>query len=46
MFDHWQIMQGDPLDLTGKVGQIVQATRGRKGLAQEPFALDKYLDKL
>jgi len=46
MFDHWQIMQGDPLDLTSKVGQIVQVTRSRKGLAQEPFALDKYLDKM
>lgn len=46
VFDHWQVMQGDPLDLTGKVGMIVQATRKRKGLAEEPFALDKYLDKL
>jgi len=39
-------MQGDPLDPTSKVGVIVTATRNRKGLAIEPFALDKYLDKL
>jgi len=46
MFDHWQIMQGDPLDSTSKVFQIVQDTRKRKGLAIEPFSLDKYLDKM
>jgi len=46
MFDHWQIMQGDPLDATSKVFQIVQDTRKRKGLAIEPFSLDKYLDKM
>jgi elongation factor 2 len=46
MFDHWQIMQGDPLDATSKVAQIITTTRQRKGLALEPFSLDKYLDKL
>jgi elongation factor 2 len=46
VFDHWQAMQGDPLDLESKVGNIITATRKRKGLALEPFSLDKYLDKL
>jgi elongation factor 2 len=46
MFDHWQIMQGDPLDPAQKVGQIVQVTRTRKGLSPAPFPLDQFLDKL
>jgi len=46
VFDHWQIMTGNPLDLADKVGQIVQVTRKRKGLSPEPFPLDSFLDKL
>jgi len=46
MFDHWQVMQGDPLDATGQVGKIVAAARKRKGLQEEPFGLDHYYDKL
>jgi len=46
VFDHWQNMQGDPLDKTSKVGQIVTATRKRKGLSEEPFPLDHFLDKM
>jgi len=46
VFDHWQNMQGDPLDPTSKVFEIVKNTRIRKGLAPEPFDLDKYLDKM
>jgi len=46
MFDHWQVMQGDPMDLTGQVGKIVAAARKRKGLQEEPFPLDYYYDKL
>jgi len=46
VFDHWQAMPGDPLDPTSKVAEIVTVTRKRKGLALEPFSLDKYLDKL
>jgi len=46
VFDHWQMMQGDPLDPTSKVFEIVRGTRVRKGLAPEPFGLDHYLDKL
>jgi len=46
VFDHWQIMGGDPLDLTTKTAQIVQGIRKRKGLSEEVPPLDKYLDKL
>lgn len=46
VFDHWQMMTGNPLDPKDKVGEIVKATRVRKGLSPEPFALDQFLDKL
>lgn len=46
VFDHWQVMNGDPLDPAQKTGQIVQGIRKRKGLSEEVPALDKYLDKL
>lgn len=46
VFDHWQLMQGDPLDPTSKTGQIVCTTRKRKGLAEQVPPLDRYLDKL
>jgi len=46
VFDHWQVMNGDPLDPASKVGQIVTAIRKRKGLKEEIPALDNYLDRL
>lgn len=46
VFDHWQVLPGDPLEAGSKPGEIVTKTRTRKGLAIEPFALDKFLDKL
>ena len=46
VFDHWQVMQGDPLEVGTKIFEIVKTTRIRKGLAPEPFGLDKYLDKM
>lgn len=46
VFDHWQLMQGDPLDPTSKTGQIVCVTRKRKGLSEQVPPLDRYLDKL
>ncbi len=45
VFDHWQVIQGDPL-AGGKPAEIVTATRKRKGLAIEVPTLDKFLDKL
>jgi elongation factor 2 len=46
VFDHWQMMSSDPLDPTSQTGQIVGATRKRKGLSEEPKPLDNYYDKL
>lgn len=46
VFDHWQILPGDPFDGTSKPAQIVVDTRKRKGLKEGIPALDNYLDKL
>jgi elongation factor 2 len=46
VFDHWQIIQGDPLQANSKPGSITTATRKRKGLGLEVPGLDKFLDKL
>lgn len=46
VFDHWQILGGDPLDTTSKAGQIVQATRKRKGLPLAVPPLENFFDKL
>jgi len=46
VFDHWQILPGDPFDPTTKPAQIVVETRKRKGLKEGIPALDNYLDKL
>ncbi|XP_065060092.1 elongation factor 2-like [Rhopilema esculentum] len=46
IFDHWQMMNDDPLETTTKSGQIVLVTRKRKGLKENVEPLDKYLDKL
>jgi elongation factor 2 len=35
VFDHWQILPGDPADVTTKAGQIVNTMRIRKGLKPE-----------
>jgi len=46
VFDHWQILQGDPNDAATKPAQVVADTRKRKGLKEGIPALDNYLDKL
>ena len=46
VFDHWQVVPGDPLDSASKAGQIVNATRKRKGLKEGIPALDNFFDKL
>jgi len=46
VFDHWQILNGDPLEVGSKPNEIVLTTRKRKGLALEIPTLDRYLDKL
>merc|ERR1711973_810104 len=46
VFDHWQILPGNPFDATTRPGQVVVDTRKRKGLKEGIPALDNYLDKL
>ena len=46
VFDHWQVLSGDPFDTATKPGAIVMETRKRKGLSENIPGLDKYLDKL
>merc|ERR1711902_226710 len=48
VFDHWQIMPGDPLDAAAnsKPYQIVMDTKKRKGLKEAMPDLANYLDKM
>merc|ERR550534_1092603 len=46
MFDHWQILPGDPLSEGTKPYQIVQTTKARKGLKPGNADINNYLDKL
>ncbi|EDQ85976.1 uncharacterized protein MONBRDRAFT_11373 [Monosiga brevicollis MX1] len=46
VFDHWEKMNGNPLQEGSKEYEIVKFSRTRKGLSPEPFTLDKYYDKL
>jgi elongation factor 2 len=46
VFDHWQILPGDPLEANSKPAQIVADTRKRKGLKEGIPELINYLDKL
>lgn len=46
VFDHWQILPGNPEDPSSKPGIVVTDTRKRKGLKEGIPALDNYLDKL
>ncbi|EFO94690.1 hypothetical protein CRE_08552 [Caenorhabditis remanei] len=46
VFDHWQVLPGDPLEIGSKPNQIVMDIRKRKGLKEGIPALDNYLDKM
>ncbi|KAJ1352834.1 Elongation factor 2 [Parelaphostrongylus tenuis] len=46
VFDHWQVLPGDPLDAGTKPNRAVIETRKRKGLKESVSTLDNYLDKL
>ncbi|CAO2641325.1 Elongation factor 2, partial [Lemmus lemmus] len=46
VFDHWQILPGDPFDNSSRPCQVVAETRKRKGLKEGIPALDNFLDKL
>ncbi|NP_001038637.1 elongation factor 2a.2 [Danio rerio] len=45
VFDHWQIMPGDPLNTTSKTAHIMADIRKRKGLPEANLALHRFLDK-
>lgn len=46
VFDHWQVVPGDPLDASTKANEIVRAIRKRKSLREDIPPLDEYIDKL
>ncbi|KZP19945.1 P-loop containing nucleoside triphosphate hydrolase protein [Athelia psychrophila] len=46
VFDHWETMQGSPLDKGSKLEALTRSIRVRKGLKPDIPALDTYYDKL
>lgn len=46
VFDHWQILPGDPFEPSSRPSAIVADIRKRKGLKEGIPALENYLDKL
>jgi elongation factor 2 len=46
VFDHWQVIQGNPLDQTDKCNDIVKTIRKRKGMKEEIPGIEFYYDKL
>ncbi|KAF9785762.1 eukaryotic translation elongation factor 2 [Thelephora terrestris] len=46
VFDHWEVMNGSPLDKGSKLEELVKNIRIRKGLKPEIPPLDTYYDKL
>ena len=46
VFDHWQTMNGSPLEPGNKTYDIIRAVRKRKGLVEDIPGLDRYYDKL
>merc|ERR1712180_179297 len=46
VFDHWQILPGDPMQENTKVYDIVQACKTRKGLKPGNPDINNYFDKL
>ncbi|KZT01803.1 eukaryotic translation elongation factor 2 [Laetiporus sulphureus 93-53] len=46
VFDHWETLNGSPLDKGSKIEEIVRRIRVRKGFKPEIPPLDTYYDKL
>jgi len=46
VFDHWKVMNGDPLDPKDKARDVVLGIRKRKGMPVEIPDLDRFYDKL
>lgn len=46
VFDHWEEMNGDPMEIGSKANDLVETIRKRKGLKPGIPTLDNYIDKL
>jgi len=46
VFDHWQVLTGDPTDPQSKTRQVLDEIRKRKGLKEGLPDIEQYLDKL
>jgi len=46
VFDHWQLMPGDPMCEGKTRDELIAGIRKRKGLTPEMPPLDRYKDKL
>merc|ERR1739836_75357 len=46
VFDHWQVMSGDPFEAGNKTRTVMDEIRKRKGLKEGVPELDNFLDKL
>ncbi|THH10211.1 hypothetical protein EW146_g8442 [Bondarzewia mesenterica] len=46
VFDHWELMNGSPLEKGSKLEELVRGIRIRKGLKPDIPSLDTYYDKL
>ncbi|AEA38803.1 elongation factor EF-2 (nucleomorph) [Cryptomonas paramecium] len=46
VFDHWQIIQGNPLDKTDKSFELVKNIRKRKGMKDDIPTIDVFYDKI
>ncbi|RDX51005.1 eukaryotic translation elongation factor 2 [Lentinus brumalis] len=46
VMDHWEVMNGSPLEKGSKLEELVRSIRTRKGLKPEVPPLDTYYDKL
>src|SRR5271170_3088388 len=46
VFDHWEIMSGNPMDPKDKSGDVVHGIRVRKGMQPNVQPAEYYIDKL
>jgi elongation factor 2 len=46
VFDHWDIIPGDPFDPSTKCSSIVKSVRKRKALSEDIPPLDRFIDKM
>jgi len=46
VFDHWEIMSGNPMDANDKSGDVVHGIHLRKGMQPNVQPAEYYIDKL